>query len=231
MAKRSFRDFVAAARAKHGGLYGYEEAEAGYLNCESRVTIHCKLHGAFKQRAAHHICKTTQGRCPKCSARASRSYLTTAKFVKGAMARHGDKYDYSVTSINKRAKVDIICPIHGLFQARPGIHLGGAGCPACGRAQQAAGVSNDLAAFLERASSVHGDTYDYSAAIYTGAWDKITIICRKHGEFSQAASSHTSGRGVHSASPGGQRQPLSGCSACRPALVLTSNMLRMAVRW
>ena len=47
--------------------------------------------------------------------------------------------------------------------------------------------------FIERAVSVHGNRYDYSSSVYRGSALKITIRCKKHGEFNQKASHHLSG--------------------------------------
>jgi len=44
--------------------------------------------------------------------------------------------------------------------------------------------------FIERAKQIHLDKYDYSLVNYTGAKDKIKIICKEHGEFEQTAHSH-----------------------------------------
>tara|TARA_B110000977_G_scaffold201073_1_gene293988 strand:+ start:52 stop:4359 length:4308 start_codon:yes stop_codon:yes gene_type:complete len=41
----------------------------------------------------------------------------------------------------------------------------------------------------------HGDKYSYSKVEYNGAKNDIIIICKKHGEFKQGASSHKLGRG------------------------------------
>lgn len=49
--------------------------------------------------------------------------------------------------------------------------------------------------FIEDAKTVHGDTYDYSSSVYTGARNKIEINCPKHGPFAQQASSHLGGVG------------------------------------
>jgi len=49
--------------------------------------------------------------------------------------------------------------------------------------------------FITKARSVHGERYDYSKVEYTGAFKKITIICRDHGEFEQNAGTHSSGAG------------------------------------
>lgn len=44
--------------------------------------------------------------------------------------------------------------------------------------------------FIERAVKIHGDKYDYSSVVYEGIGKKITIICKKHGPFTQRAMSH-----------------------------------------
>ena len=49
--------------------------------------------------------------------------------------------------------------------------------------------------FIALARKVHGDTYDYSKVVYSTAHGKVTILCRKHGEFAQKACSHLRGQG------------------------------------
>lgn len=58
---------------------------------------------------------------------------TTEDFMTSARNTHGSKYDYS-NSVYKKAivKVQIICPIHGLFLQTPQKHIQGNGCPLCG---------------------------------------------------------------------------------------------------
>ena len=45
--------------------------------------------------------------------------------------------------------------------------------------------------FVER----HGDIYDYSKTVIDGAGKKVTIICRRHGEFLQTPAMHANGNG------------------------------------
>jgi len=59
------------------------------------------------------------------------------------------------------------------------------------------------AEFIIKAQSNHGGRYDYSLADYTGAVNKVKIICNTHGEFEQNASSHLSGSGCPSCSVSG----------------------------
>jgi very-short-patch-repair endonuclease len=49
--------------------------------------------------------------------------------------------------------------------------------------------------FIKKVKLVHGKKYDYSKVLYTGCFDEVKIICETHGEFSQVASNHLSGRG------------------------------------
>lgn len=49
--------------------------------------------------------------------------------------------------------------------------------------------------FIDHARKVHGDIYDYSLSEYVDSHAKVCIVCPKHGEFWQTATSHLSGRG------------------------------------
>lgn len=51
-------------------------------------------------------------------------------------------------------------------------------------------MQNKTGDFIKKSKKIHGDKYDYSLSIYTTSKNKLTIICPKHGEFSQRASSH-----------------------------------------
>ena len=47
---------------------------------------------------------------------------------------------------------------------------------------------------IHRAKSAHGNSYDYSRVRYYSQYDKITIICPKHGEFYQTPKNHWNGQ-------------------------------------
>jgi len=58
--------------------------------------------------------------------------LTTEEFIEKAKKIHGNKYDYSKSIfINTRTKLEIICPIHGIFYQKANGHLNGKGCSKC----------------------------------------------------------------------------------------------------
>jgi hypothetical protein len=50
-----------------------------------------------------------------------------------------------------------------------------------------------LAQFIERGRASHNGKYDYSKAIVTDAYSKVTIACPKHGDFTVTARAHYSG--------------------------------------
>ena len=122
--------------------------------------------------------------------------VTTELWIEKAKKVHGDKYDYSnVNYINNRIPVEIICNIHGPFFQIPYSHLAGKGCNECAKINKALHKTSNTEKWVEKAKKIHGDKYDYSKSIYTKATERINIICKKHGMFSQRASDHLSGYG------------------------------------
>lgn len=133
--------------------------------------------------------------------------LTTSDFITKAKQLHNNKYDYSQTNYtNSRSNVNIICPIHGMFEQRASSHLAGNGCPQCAKiwsdehrenlqksSRKSRGMTTDE--WIAKAKSVHGDTYDYSQTVYVNQRTNVKIICKKHGLFEQKADSHIRGSG------------------------------------
>lgn len=108
---------------------------------------------------------------------------------------HGARYDYSKVIYSKsNEKVIIICKKHGEFLQIPANHKRGRGCPKCnpiGGNKRPLTTEQAIQGFKE----VHGDLYDYSKVDYHRSSQKVTIVCKLHGEFSQTPSAHKSGKG------------------------------------
>lgn len=122
----------------------------------------------------------------------------TAKFVKAAIKKHGDKFGYSkVEYVRSLLNVIIICKVHGEFSQSPTNHLAGAGCMKCFHERKSC-KSNDV--FIADAIEKHGDRYDYSITEYISAHERVSIICKVHGEFVQRANSHLVGSGCQKCS-------------------------------
>lgn len=112
-------------------------------------------------------------------------------FIEKSRKIHGDKYDYSkVEYVNTKTKVCIICPEHGEFWQTPNNHLHGCGCPMCKAQKNGDGKRSNRNDFIEKATAIHGNKYDYSKAIYINNSTKVCIICPEHGEFWQTPNHH-----------------------------------------
>ena len=49
--------------------------------------------------------------------------------------------------------------------------------------------------FIEKASKIHGNKYDYSKTVYIKAKEKVIITCNIHGDFLQTPEVHNQGKG------------------------------------
>lgn len=122
----SLKEFLKRAKQIHGSNYIYEKES--YINCKSKVRIHCKkCESSFEQQAQSHL----HGKgCANC---AGNTNSTTESFIDKATKLHGSKYDYSEVEYGTaRTKVKIICKeCEQSFMQEPRSHLSGSGCPIC----------------------------------------------------------------------------------------------------
>jgi hypothetical protein len=123
--------------------------------------------------------------------------LTTEEFIARAKAKHGDKYDYSNSVyIDSQTKLEIGCPIHGLFDQRPNDHYR-YGCRSCGRIISSNKQMKTKKQFITDAQKIHGDKYNYDESDYKGDKIKIKIGCPIHGSFEQKPGNHLQGQGCN----------------------------------
>ena len=117
------------------------------------------------------------------------------KFIEKATIKHNGKYDYSkVDYVDSKTPVTIICPEHGDFPQTPQSHLRGSSCPKCANRNRGRFKRSNRDEFILRAKEIHGDEYDYSKVEYKSSMDKVTIICKKHGEFEMTPMCHLLGQ-------------------------------------
>lgn len=129
-----------------------------------------------------------------------RARLSTEEFVRRAKLKHGDTFSYDQTVYTRNEdKVIIICKEHGPFEQRAGSHLEGKKCFKCQNSITAMNkIIRHRQTFVERATTVHRNRYDYNNSIYVNADSPINITCPKHGEFTQRVSHHLNGHGCPS---------------------------------
>src|SRR5690606_13293002 len=78
---------------------------------------------------------------------------------------------------------------------RPNHHLGGSGCPKCGRIRAIESKTRSNEWFICKAKSKHGDIYNYSKSEYVKHDSKLIITCPEHGDFEQTPNNHLRGNG------------------------------------
>lgn len=181
--------FENKSNLKHNNEYLYDNVKISGVS--NTVLITCKIHGDFKQRPRDHM--DGQG-CPKCKRDKFiiRKTDTPEQFIDKCKKIHNSYYSYSkVNYTNGNDLIIITCPIHGDFTQKASVHLGKCGCKKCTLGNRCANKEE----FIEYANKIHGHIYDYSKVIFTKIKTNVTIICEKHGEFSQNASTHLYGSG------------------------------------
>lgn len=122
--KLTITDFINKANIIHNELYDYSLSV--YINYTSKMTIICKTHGEFIQRADVHLRGYGCQYCSKLIKKTNETVI--ADFNK----KHKHKYDYSLIEYkNDKSKVKIICNKHGIFEQTPNNHKKGSRCPKC----------------------------------------------------------------------------------------------------
>lgn len=139
--------YIEEAKAVHGNRYSYERTE--YVGALEKVTITCKEHGDFEQRAVLHL------RGSGCAICAGVAPLGFSRFAQRANGVHGGKYDYGDTNFSRVSdKIQVKCPVHGTFEVSAHNHLyDGVGCQKCMAAAHRSGIEAELLAAFPSAES------------------------------------------------------------------------------
>lgn len=161
-----------------------------YKDTQHKIEAVCLTHGAFKKSTA--LLRTEKGGCPSCNVEegiASRTY-TKDIFVTKAKERHGDTYSYdSLKYRNSKAKIEIVCPVHGVFSQSASVHLR-VGCRQCGIDRRTVSQKITFAEFESRAKKIHCNKYTYNETGYESMTTPVSINCSIHGEFKQVGADH-----------------------------------------
>lgn len=188
--RRTTEEFIEKAKKKHGETtYSYQDTY--YVDAFTAVLIFCLIcQKNFLKKPVDHL----QGfGCQECTI--DKRKLPWEEFIKKAIEKHGNKYDYSESKyIDATTKIWIKCLIcDKKFEQRPSSHINeGSGCPPCGHilaAKNTIKISRQKD-FLIKAKEIHGDRYDYSLVKYKRRDINIEIICQEHGIFVQTPIAH-----------------------------------------
>lgn len=197
MKKLTQEEFIEKCKSIHKDKYDYSNVV--YTGNRNKITIICKIHGAFIQQASAH----SQGQnCPKCALENKVVSKNTwkpkieerKKRILDKFANiHNDKYIYKIDGTERMEDyISIICKKHNYeYKQRLTNHLRGHGCPIC------CGTNKSFTTeeFIIKAKEVHGNIYTYDKVKYIDKETPITITCKVHGDFLQKPHNHINGGG------------------------------------
>lgn len=121
--------------------------------------------------------------------------MTKEELIKFSTETFGaDKYSFDKTEIKRmKDKVTITCSKHGDFE-KPltSFVYKKVGCPLCSKH-----IYHTTESFIQKCIEKRGieDDIDYSKVVFTRRDDKITVICKKHGDFKISAGHFLDGEG------------------------------------
>lgn len=178
--------FLETAKKAHSNKYNYDKVI--YTTMTNEVEIGCPKHGSFWQQPITHA--NYKSNCPKCVIENGRT--SHDDFINRCIDKHNNKYDYSKTKYVKiHDFIDIICPTHGLFTQKAGIHMVGSGCIKCFRER----VNKNNEQFIKDSMDIFGNRYLYNKVDYKTNKTPVIITCKKHGDFKKRPQSHLYGSG------------------------------------
>lgn len=166
--------------------FNYDYTNTVYGNRLDKVNVYCNLHGPF----AKSVQQLERGLgCPSCiktRQKENRKQL----FINKATEVHSGKYTYSKVDYSTNKSLTVItCKKHGDFEQSPDNHLAGHGCKKCQYETVKRKNSKTSKTFIEEATLVHGNKYDYSLVEYKNSDTKVKIILPS-GEVAEQLPSH-----------------------------------------
>ena len=180
--------FLLLANEKYNNKYKYDLSSYEGLS-KGRINIKCPIHGTFNTKTSSHLQKTNLTGCPKCGNehKIAAKTETYEVAIKKCETKHKNKYIYptgnSISYINKKSKIAIVCPKHGTFFKTITKHFWGQGCFECKIEELVnnnilvGGYSEDIFTKNEKLAKTIGKLYYLS--IDNGALFKIGITIGK----------------------------------------------------
>ena len=186
--ERAKNKFKFEAQLLHRNKYDYSKSV--YVSATDLTIITCIEHGDFEQTPNKHL---NGGGCKMCGIENMRIRMSIPweKYKYDLDIIYNNKYDYSkVIWGGVDSNIIVICPNHGDFTIRPADHKSGRGCQKCSKEIRVQYDKHHTEIFIARSNEIWNNLYDYSKAEYRGSENKLTIICKKHGEFNQLPANH-----------------------------------------
>ena len=208
------KTLIADFKKVHGDRYDYSESI--YHGFHKKIKIRCKVHGVFEMTPASHIYQ--KANCKKCidddlKKHGAHNRIDTNSFIKRAIEKHGDAYNYSKTVFTGMHKpIIVICNKHNeeFTQSKAQNHLENEfNCPTCLQNRYNEHTESTRLSIDEvkkKIKEIHGDFIEViDFKNYTGVESKILFRCNRfdwHNDFYSSVHSATGKEG-------------SGCPICK----------------
>jgi len=129
-------DFLQRCYDKYDNKFSYDLSSYKGMGGDE-IKVFCPEHGIFKAKPHNHLSKSTKYGCLKCSNK-NRVINKTQDYdlvISSLKVKYNEKYiypEYNRTDyVNKKSKIDIICPEHGKYIKSVQKHLSGQYCFQC----------------------------------------------------------------------------------------------------
>lgn len=190
MKKLTLEEFKVKVVKAWGDMYTVVSKH--YEGSKKDMIFGCKKHGEFIRTPNALIDKKCG--CPQCGPGSGGKNKLSAGTVLAELKLKFPTFEFPEFLENYRDtqyKVRVVCPTHGEFSIRPAsLRLANGGCPSCNIEEGTKNKRITSSEYLARVKHEHQNKYDYSLTNYTRMIDNITVVCPKHGSFSQQAGVH-----------------------------------------
>lgn len=188
--------FIRLCKNKYGDRFDYTHLPESIKRAVE--TIICKKHGKLELIPRDHL-RSKHG-CPHCASEyvIKPTERINRGFIQKAKKKHRNGFDYSLVELETEpgAKVDIVCPEHGVIKVTLKSHLHSkTGCWDCGfeKGTKKRVKYNTLDDVIKEAVKAHGERYTYLN--YDRVNRTVTYLCVDHGKVVQGMDQHFLGKG------------------------------------
>lgn len=189
------KTLIADFKKVHGDRYDYSESI--YHGFNKKIKIRCKVHGVFEMTPATHIHQKSN--CKKCidddlKKNGAHNRIDTNIFIKRAIEKHGDAYNYSKTVFTgMHMPITVICNKHNeeFTQSKAQNHLENEfNCPTCLQNrydEHRESIRLSIHEVKKRIKEIHGDFIEViDFKNYSNVESKILFRCNRfdwHNDF------------------------------------------------
>ncbi len=178
------RRFIEDAKKKHNDKFDYSHVE--YKRQKSPVKIGCPIHGFFYQTPDKHL-QSIHG-CQQCSLAATakkRKRAGCERFLAKFSKKFRGRIELLSSYLGADQRIQCRCLKHDIiFECTPNsFNLYSHVCPKCANESYVRSRCLKADEFYERIKKKFDDNLDFTNTIYSGPKEKVSVICREHGEF------------------------------------------------